>query len=192
MKREEKVKQTLDKIVENAIVLFGEKGYDATSIQDIGNRANISKGILYHYFVSKDELYLYCLKTVVDAFMSYSAQHKPREINIEYFSDVRTDFYKEYPQYKNIFKCIALETPSSLQPQIRDLKKDLRKLNTELYQSILEKITLGEGITEELASIFFNAIQYVIPLIFDIEGEDSHDVIKLFKIFTNGLQVDLD
>jgi AcrR family transcriptional regulator len=37
--------------------LFGERGYNATSIAEIGLRAGIAKSVLYHYFGSKAGLY---------------------------------------------------------------------------------------------------------------------------------------
>jgi AcrR family transcriptional regulator len=37
--------------------LFGERGYHASSIAEIGKRAGISKSVLYHYFDSKAGLY---------------------------------------------------------------------------------------------------------------------------------------
>jgi AcrR family transcriptional regulator len=37
--------------------VFGEQGYDGTSIAEIGARAQIAKSVLYHYFGSKAGLY---------------------------------------------------------------------------------------------------------------------------------------
>ncbi|WP_155898674.1 TetR/AcrR family transcriptional regulator [Mycolicibacterium sp. CBMA 226] len=39
-----------------AIECFAARGFAATSIQDIATEAGISKGIIYHYFASKDEI----------------------------------------------------------------------------------------------------------------------------------------
>lgn len=39
-----------------ALELFAEKGYEATSVNAIAKKAAISKGLLYHYFSSKEEL----------------------------------------------------------------------------------------------------------------------------------------
>ncbi|GHF40608.1 TetR family transcriptional regulator [Streptomyces mashuensis] len=36
--------------------LFAERGYDRTSVQDIVEAAGVTKGALYHYFGSKDDL----------------------------------------------------------------------------------------------------------------------------------------
>jgi AcrR family transcriptional regulator len=47
-------KRTL--IKETALELFAENGYDATSISEIAKKAEISKGLMYNYFSSKEEL----------------------------------------------------------------------------------------------------------------------------------------
>ena len=44
------------------IRLFAEYGYDATSTDQIVQEAGISKGILFHYFGSKKNLYLYIVR----------------------------------------------------------------------------------------------------------------------------------
>ena len=50
------------KILEAALSLFGTKGYRSTSIADIVKSAGISKGLVYHYFESKEDL----LRQLVD------------------------------------------------------------------------------------------------------------------------------
>ena len=44
------------RIVAAAVGLFSEKGFDATSVQEIVERAAVTKGALYHYYRSKDDL----------------------------------------------------------------------------------------------------------------------------------------
>lgn len=44
---------TTEHILNAALSLFCEKGYYATSIEDIAKQAQISKGLLYHYFESR-------------------------------------------------------------------------------------------------------------------------------------------
>ncbi|THF83779.1 TetR/AcrR family transcriptional regulator [Cohnella fermenti] len=50
------------KIVESAERLFTEKGYDATSIQDIADDCSIAKGSLYKFFSSKEDLFIEILE----------------------------------------------------------------------------------------------------------------------------------
>lgn len=47
---------TAEHILQTALSLFCEKGYYATSIEELAKQAQISKGLLYHYFKSKAEV----------------------------------------------------------------------------------------------------------------------------------------
>lgn len=44
-------------IIDTAIALFCEKGYEHTSMSDISNRMHVSQGLCYRYFKSKEEIY---------------------------------------------------------------------------------------------------------------------------------------
>ncbi len=56
-KREDQRKMTKEKILQAAAACFAEKGYSGCSVQDIAERAGLSKGALYGHFHSKDELF---------------------------------------------------------------------------------------------------------------------------------------
>jgi AcrR family transcriptional regulator len=45
-------------ILESALKCFGEKGYHSTTMDDIVAYSNMSKGLIYNYFRSKEELYV--------------------------------------------------------------------------------------------------------------------------------------
>src|SRR5690606_28024228 len=49
-----------------ALEAFAEKGYSATRVTDVAKRAGVSKGLLYLYFKTKEELF----KAVVKSFVS--------------------------------------------------------------------------------------------------------------------------
>lgn len=50
-----------NQIMDSALALFAEKGFSATSINMITKEAGISKGLIYNYFDSKEEL----IKTIL-------------------------------------------------------------------------------------------------------------------------------
>jgi AcrR family transcriptional regulator len=45
-----------ERLIKAAIDLFYKKGYPTTTIRDIGNKANISTSVIYHYFEDKEEI----------------------------------------------------------------------------------------------------------------------------------------
>ncbi len=57
----ERKQRRRDQILQAALELFASQGYHATSVDQIAQRAGISKGLVYNYFESKQHL----LKTLV-------------------------------------------------------------------------------------------------------------------------------
>ena len=58
----EEIRETRKKeIMDTALELFASEGFDVTSISRIAARAGISKGLLYNYFESKEDL----IKTII-------------------------------------------------------------------------------------------------------------------------------
>ncbi len=51
------MKKTKRKIFETSMKLFSEKGYDATSIEEITATVGVAKGTLYYHFSSKEEIF---------------------------------------------------------------------------------------------------------------------------------------
>ena len=49
--------KTKRKIFETSMKLFAEKGYDATSIEEITANVGVAKGTLYYHFSSKEEIF---------------------------------------------------------------------------------------------------------------------------------------
>ncbi|HLE65109.1 MAG TPA: TetR/AcrR family transcriptional regulator [Candidatus Bathyarchaeia archaeon] len=56
------------RIVKAALRTFSEKGYHQTTMDDIAKRLGVSKGALYLYFPSKEELFRGCYETAPQAF----------------------------------------------------------------------------------------------------------------------------
>ena len=44
-------------IIDTAMKVFYEKGYEKTSISDIAKEMNVAQGLCYRYFSSKEELF---------------------------------------------------------------------------------------------------------------------------------------
>ena len=56
--------RTREAIMDAAVALFREKGYETTSMMDIAGRAHVGKGTIYQYFKSKEDLFLECAESI--------------------------------------------------------------------------------------------------------------------------------
>lgn len=54
--------KTKRKIFETSMKLFAEKGYEATSIEEITATVGVAKGTLYYHFSSKDEIFYFLVE----------------------------------------------------------------------------------------------------------------------------------
>ena len=83
-----------------ALEAFAEKGYAATRVTDVARRAGVSKGLLYLYFRTKEELF----KTVIKSFVSPRIDALKSEIEStelsaeEYFRGPFLEFAKQIPR----------------------------------------------------------------------------------------------
>ncbi|VBB07703.1 tetr bacterial regulatory protein hth signature [Lucifera butyrica] len=55
-----------EQILSNALKLFARRGLAATKITDISTASNISQGLLYHYYKSKEEIFVELLHDAYD------------------------------------------------------------------------------------------------------------------------------
>jgi AcrR family transcriptional regulator len=53
-------------ITEAALAAFAEKGYAATRVDDVAKRAGVSKGLLYLYFKTKEDLFKAVIRSFVE------------------------------------------------------------------------------------------------------------------------------
>jgi AcrR family transcriptional regulator len=62
--------------------LFSTHAYDAIAIEDLAAAAGMSKGLLYHYFASKRELYLATLRNVLAQMLQFTELHPDLHVGL--------------------------------------------------------------------------------------------------------------
>lgn len=72
-----------EKILEVAIKLFSEEGYEAVGVQKIAERAGVTKPTLYHYFNSKEGLLAVILEEGFSEFLSELAVYSQSKEHIK-------------------------------------------------------------------------------------------------------------
>ena len=205
MKQQEKTQKTIRRIISSGVEEFGSKNYDTASINSICENGHISKGLLYHNFKSKDELYLKCVKICYDE-MTLFLKSQPFEVidakeSLQKFFLVRQKFFYENPLYANIFFNAVLSPPKHLVQELLALRKDFDEYFRKFYLSILKCLVLREGITEDMALEYFCIICEMFNEYFkkraDQEGDyrmliDDHEdkMSKIFDIIFYGIAKD--
>ena len=162
---------------------FGSNDYEKVTMDSICSKHGISKGMMYHYYSGKDELFLLCAK---ETFLQLS-DHISRdtaslngqdafEIMQNYFL-TREYFFREHPKQKNIFENALFHTPKHLREEIQVLRKPLRELNQHFQQRVIEKLKLRPELDTERIFRYLEGIDYVFwTLVEQYSGEKRADL----------------
>jgi AcrR family transcriptional regulator len=136
-------KLLMSEIVDQAIRLFAERGYDGTTLQDVADAVGLSRPNLYNYVKSKEEL----LVAMVEA-TAQSAAHSLREVR------ERTDLDPAEKLHMLVRTLVVLRAEKP--EQFRTLDRSEQSLPPQLAQkhlegrrAVLREITsvIDEGVT---------------------------------------------
>ncbi len=181
------IKEEKTELIMNAAVkTFSEKGYGSTKISDIAKEAGISHGLIYQYFISKEEIFKILIQRSLDITKSTAEQNlsingTPLE-KLEAHVDMYLNFLKEQreknekPYYFMIMyqainfdgvseeiKKIVNDNPNPLYNLIRPLivegqqKGEIIEGDPSMLTEFLMQIMLGLGISN-------NTTKYNAPL----------------------------
>lgn len=183
MKKEEKTELTKSKIFAAAIQEFGTNGYAAGSVNNIC-KTGINKGLVYHNFKDKDELYLECVKKSCEDLICYVIRHKSDAGFVEYMH-ARRSFFQEHEAEANLFLEARTSPPQHLAFRIREIYRKFDALNLEIFEKELSHHELRTGISRDDALHYFNEIQKIYNLNFSNEVHNKmspHDQLALHEM----------
>jgi len=143
-------------IMNVALELFSSDGYYTTSISDIAMKAGISKGLLYNYFDSKDELIqeiifsgLDKLDELIDPNRDGVLTKEELRFFIENFLDLMVEEQHFWKLYFSLF----------LQPPVLSLVEKRLKNMVTAYLTMLTNYFESQGYDDpEIESLLFGAI----------------------------------
>ena len=138
-------------IMDASMLLFMEKGYANTTTQDIVDKVNISRGLLYYHFKNKEDI-LYCL-------VERYSEKLLRDIHVIVNDDDKTAIEK----IRAFIDATIISTDNvsaegtELQKTV-DLKEN-RYMLDKLSHKLIEKLTIyferiiNQGISEKVFSV---------------------------------------
>lgn len=191
MPRNKYPEETVQKILDAALKLFLEKGYEETTVLDIvDGMGGLTRGAFYHHFKSKEEV-LDALgdKLFYDENPFEKAKQQKGLNGLERFKYLLTLSFEDSDRRKISAKAIyALESPAFLKKHITDN----REVVTPLYQELIREGMLDGSIKTEhpklLAELFTLMTNFwMIPSIFPSTPEESIERLMYLKEITEKL-----
>ncbi len=159
MKKELKTKLTQERIIDAALIEFSQKGYKAFGINELCKNHKISKGILYHNFAGKTELYLACVRESFHKAVSMIRGESGEVPSLADYVERRHRFSKDFPHHSHIFFEAWLMTPAEIAEEVAKEKAVFEDLNRQVSEKLLAESTLKDHISQEQALDYLSFIQ---------------------------------
>lgn len=106
-------KESRQKILDAALEVFAKQGYHSSTVDAIAKTAGISKGLMYNYFKSKEdvlqELMIGMMEALMCEYMPLKPEEKFKEDDIINFINVGIDLVLEKPHYWKLYFSVALQ-----------------------------------------------------------------------------------
>jgi TetR/AcrR family transcriptional regulator len=131
-----------NRIINSAIKVFAQKGYQTASTNEIVKEAEISKGLLFHYFTNKKELYLFLYDHLI-GILSEKIFEKVDWDEKEIFSKyrqvalIKLELFQQYPSMFDFIKAVYVEDAEEVKP---DLERRLQEMVSSSYQKLFTEI----------------------------------------------------
>ena len=161
--RDEQKEQRRQLIISKALELFAKKGYSDTKIGDIAKAADMSVGLMFHYFESKEQLYEVLVK------MGAEGTNIPQEMDFENpldffkgFLDELFSYAKEQPWVFYMFVLMSQARRSEGIPQhIREIALSVSQVeqSAEIIKAGQQYGYFREGDPYALSFTFWSSVQ---------------------------------
>lgn len=157
-----------DKIFQASMEVFAEKGYEGASTNDIIKRAGISKGILFHYFGNKENLYLYVLDKTLDSAIEkitagYSMAPPDLFERITATGMLKLKFALEEPLVYKLIFVTFVNTPQSIREAVQERYKRLYEIALPMLFDGLDLSHIRNGVDHnkaiEVVVLFMEGLQ---------------------------------
>ncbi|KAF0249501.1 MAG: TetR family transcriptional regulator [bacterium] len=148
-----KGQQTKALILETALELFRERGYEQTTMRDIAEKANVALGNTYYYFRSKEHLiqafYHRTQEELLAASEPILAKERSLKARLLGIMKARLELIEPYHQFAGVLFRTAGDPKSPLNPfSVESL--ETRKQSTATFEQVVEGARLRVAIPADL------------------------------------------
>ena len=158
MKKDLKTEITKEKILKASAEEFALYGFDGATVNGICQKHGISKGLIYHNFESKEELYLRCVEEAVNEFVSFMSR-KEYGTDFKLYMKERYAFFEAHPNDSRLIFAVVLTDNSEFSEKIKNIKSKFDEFNRSVYLTAIQNIRLRKGVSENDALGYYSLLQ---------------------------------
>lgn len=158
-----------DRLLNAALQLFAEKGYEATSVREIALAAEVTKPTLYYYFKSKEGLYLelanYLYETIENAVLVSTAHGETARSKIKSFILKTLNYIIKNNDNRKFVLILIKANRQDIIIKLHSSIVDLIK--SKLCEFIINGINSDELLIDDIENAVRSLLSYMLLCIYD-------------------------
>lgn len=189
--------QKHNQIMTAAAALFAKQGYKKTSVDEIVAQAGVSKGLFYHYFKNKKELYIQLYNSYIEILSSTTRQNVDLS-QADFFqrlgqlARIRLDFFSRYPSLWDFLYSAYYESHSDVEPLIREKNESLLRAAHSGSAEGIDWSRLKKGVSPQMAIEIVTWLAEGYMRKFPREGvQPTEDLFERFDVYMQCLKTGL-
>lgn len=153
-------------ILTAAIHEFAVKGFDQASTNQIAKSAGASKGLIFHYYDSKEKLF--------EASINYALDFSMKELDfkkwdmegnliekLKGYCEQEFLFCKKYPDIYQLLIAAFTKPPKQLSEKLTNLFTELMAMAPEFFQKVIDRLDLKDDVdTNTLQAVLMSHYQF--------------------------------
>ena len=148
-RREKERQARVELILDAAEELFVDKGFTATTMNDIGEAAEFSRASLYNYFPSKETIYVAILGRAMDSLIAAarraSSEDRSAAERIEDLKDILLSFFRNRQTLFHLYFITRYEVSPYLGSDLAErLERKTKELDAIFHALFREGVRKGE------------------------------------------------
>lgn len=141
-------------ILDAAIHEFAEKGFEQASTNRIAKQAGVSKGLIFHYFESKEKLFEACVNDAI-AFSMKKLDYEKWDLSahlmekLKQYGEQELLFYKDYPDVYQLIVSAFARPPETVSKEMTRLFAELSLMVPQFFKKLIEGLELKDDVDPE-------------------------------------------
>ncbi len=192
-----------DKILSASLKEFADNGFDKASTDKISRDAGVSKGLVFHYFKNKENLYIttinMCIDDIFEAYEGFDYYDPDFCSALTKLMELKYNFFVKNPLHYSLLIKSFYNSPKKLQKRLADRYSEIKQVGIDIVVDMISHLPLKSDVDKEDIVTVIMGITNVVEgryLSYFIDNDSNfdkyydlvkNDYIKLINIVMYGI-----
>lgn len=141
------------RILDASLQEFSEYGFEKASTDRICQKAGVSKGLLFHHFGSKENIFMItmnnCIDDILNEFNDLDFPKLDFISTIMKMMEMKYDFFKKNQMHYKLMMNGFYDTPKKLKKELDQRYSELKEIGSNVFLDMIKRLPVRKDVSIE-------------------------------------------